>query len=163
MSAVEARRRRLVQEKLRLRAGRMFDRGLSQAVVMRRLGVSRQRVNDWHKAWAAGGLDGLRSRGQAGRKPKISDEQWAGVEATLLAGPVAYGFDSGVWTLPRVARVIKDLTGERYDQSGVWRLLHRLGWTLQRPARQASERDDAAIARWVKTDWPRIRKRRPAA
>jgi transposase len=68
-----------------------------------------------------------------------------------------------VWTLPRVARVITDLTGVRYDQSGVWRLLHRLGWTLQRPARQASERDEAAIARWVKADWPRIRKRRPAA
>jgi transposase len=163
MSTAVARRRRLAQEKLRLRAGRMFDRGLSQAVVMRRLGVARQRVNDWHKAWAAGGLDGLRCQGHAGRKPKISDEQWACIEAKLLAGPVVYGFDSGVWTLPRVARVIKDLTGVRYDQSGVWRLLRRLGWSLQRPARQAAERDEAAIARWVKTDWPRIRKRRPAA
>jgi transposase len=85
------------------------------------------------------------------------------VEARLLAGPVAYGFDSGVWTLPRITRVIKDVTGVRYHQSGVWRLLHRLGWTLQRPARQAAERDEAAITRWVKTDWPRIRKRRPAA
>jgi transposase len=141
----------------------MFERGLSQAVVMRRLGVSRQCVNDWHTAWAAGGLDGLRSKGHVGRKPKISDEQWAGVEQKLLAGPAVYGFDSGVWTLPRVARVITDLTGVRYDQSGVWRLLHRLGWTLQRPARQASERDEAAIARWVRADWPRIRKRRPAA
>jgi transposase len=141
----------------------MFERGLSQAVVMRRLGVSRQCVNDWHTAWAAGGLDGLRSEGHVGRKPKISDEQWAGVEQRLLAGPAVYGFDSGVWTLPRVARVITDLTGVRYDQSGVWRLLHRLGWTLQRPARRASERDEAAIARWVRADWPRSRKRRPAA
>jgi transposase len=163
MSTAVARRRRLAQERLRLRAGRMFERGLSQAVVMHRLEVSRQRVNDWHTAWAAGGLDGLRSHGQAGRKPKISAEQWARIEVKLMAGPAAYGFDSGAWTLPRVARVIKDLTGVRYDQSGVWRLLHRLGWTLQRPARQASERDQAAIARWVKTDWPRIRKRRPAA
>lgn len=163
MSTAVARRRRLAQEKLRLRAGRMLDRGLSQAVVMRRLGVSRQRVNDWHKAWAAGGLGGLCSKGQAGRKPKISDEQWERVEARLLAGSVAYGFDSGAWTLPRVMRVIKDLTGVRYDQSGVWRLIRRRGWTLQRPARQAAERDEAAIARWVKTDWPRIRKRRPAS
>jgi transposase len=163
MSTAGARRRRLGQERLRLRAGRMFDRGVSQAVVMRRLGVARQRVNDWHTAWAAGGLDELRSRGPTGPKPRISGEQWAGVEARLLAGPVAYGFDAGVWTLPRIARVIKDLTGVRYDQSGVWRLLHRLGWTLQRPARQAAERDEAGIARWVKVAWPRIRKRRPAA
>jgi transposase len=163
MSTAGARRRRLEQEKLRLRAGRMFDRGVSQAVVMRRLGVARQRVNDWHKAWVAGGLDALRSRGSTGPKPKISAGQWAGVEARLLAEPAAYGFDAGVWTVPRVARVIKDLTGVRYEQSGVWRLLHRWGWTLQRPARRAAERDEARIARWVKVDWPRIRKRRPAA
>src|SRR5258705_2197576 len=128
MSAAGARRRRLEQERLRLRAGRMFDRGLSQAVVMRRLGVARQRVNDWHQAWVAGGLDGLRSRGPTGPNPRISDEQWGRVEARLLAGSVAYGFDSGVWTLPRVARVIEDLTGVRYEQSGVWRMVDPLGW-----------------------------------
>ncbi|MEV0569269.1 winged helix-turn-helix domain-containing protein [Dactylosporangium sp. NPDC050588] len=42
----------------------------------------------------------------------------------------------GIWVLPgprthitrpRVARVIKDLTGVRYEQSGVWRLLRRRG------------------------------------
>jgi hypothetical protein len=38
-----------------------------------------------------------------------------------------------------------------------------MGWTLQRPQRRASERDEEAIARWVKTDWPRIRQKRPAA
>ncbi|MFF5231369.1 winged helix-turn-helix domain-containing protein [Dactylosporangium sp. NPDC000521] len=32
----------------------------------------------------------------------------------------------------------------------------RLGWTRQRPARRAAERDDAAIEAWVKQDWPRI-------
>src|SRR2546421_4398133 len=104
MTTVVTWRRRLAQERLRLRAGRMFEHGLSQAMVMRRLGVSRQRVNDWHKIWTASGLDGLRSQGQAGRKPKISDEQWAGVEKTLLAGPAVYGLDSGGWALPRVAQ-----------------------------------------------------------
>src|SRR5258706_15470975 len=105
MSAAVARRRRLGQERLRLRAGRMFDRGLSQAVVLHRLGVARQRVNDWHQARAAGGLDGLRSRGPAGPKPRVSDGQGAGVSARLLAGSVAYGFDTGVWAPPRVARL----------------------------------------------------------
>src|SRR2546423_14254858 len=154
MSTAVARRRRLAQERLRLRAGRMFERGLSQAVVMHRLEVSRQRVNDWHTAWAAGGLDGLRSHGQAGRKPKISAEQWARIEVKLMAGPAAYGFDSGAWTLPRVARVIKDLTGVRYDQSGVWRLLHRLGVAVQGPAPPASRRDHGPVAPRGKTEWP---------
>jgi hypothetical protein len=41
----------------------------------------------------------------------------------------------------------------------VWVILrHRLGWTLQRPERRASERDEEAIARWVQQEWPRIKK-----
>jgi hypothetical protein len=40
----------------------------------------------------------------------------------------------------------------------VWALLqHRLGWSLQRPRRRASERDQAAIDRWVKERWPQIK------
>ena len=33
-----------------------------------------------------------------------------------------------------------------------------MGWSRQRPARRAVERDDEAIARWVAEDWPRVKK-----
>lgn len=62
--------------------------------------------------------------------------------------------------LARVADVIETLTGIRYGQTQTWTLLReRLGWSRQRPARRAIERDDEAIATWVKQDWPRIKKR----
>jgi Winged helix-turn helix len=58
--------------------------------------------------------------------------------------------------------VITQLTGVRYHPGHVWVILrHRLGWTLQRPERRASERDEEAIARWVAQDWPRIKKGPP--
>jgi hypothetical protein len=58
-----------------------------------------------------------------------------------------------------VAVVITQLTGVRYHPGHVWVILrHRLGWTLQRPERRASERDEEAIARWVQQEWPRIKK-----
>ncbi len=61
------------------------------------------------------------------------------------------------------AAVIGRLTGVAYHPGHVWKLLrHRLRYRLQRPARRAVERDEAAIARWVATDWPRIRQQRPA-
>jgi transposase len=45
-----------------------------------------------------------------------------------------------------------------YHPSHVWWLLrHRLGWSPQRPIRQAKERDQAAVQRWVDEDWPRIK------
>ncbi len=44
----------------------------------------------------------------------------------------------------------------------MWKLLlRRLHYRLQRPARRAVERDEQAIQRWVASDWPRIRQKRP--
>jgi transposase len=62
-----------------------------------------------------------------------------------------------LWTLARIATVIERLTGVRHHPAHVWALLrHRLGWSVQRPKRRAAERDQEAIDRWVKEDWPRI-------
>jgi hypothetical protein len=58
--------------------------------------------------------------------------------------------------------VITQLTGVRYHPGHVWVILrHRLGWTLQRPERRASERDEQAIARWVAHEWSRINNGQP--
>ena len=72
-------------------------------------------------------------------------------------GPEAFGFDTELWTLARIAAVIEQLTGVRYHPGHVWRLLRRLGWSPQRPARRATERDEAEIARWRAQEWPRIK------
>jgi transposase len=54
--------------------------------------------------------------------------------------------------------VIEQLTGVRRHPAWVWALLrYRLGWSVQRPVRRAAERDQTAIDRWVKDDWPRIK------
>jgi transposase len=59
--------------------------------------------------------------------------------------------------------VIQRLTGVRHHPSHVWRVLRQLGWSVQRPARRAAERDEAAIQHGVKQDWPRIRQKRSPA
>jgi transposase len=86
------------------------------------------------------------------------------VEAALLAGPRASGFATEMWTLARVAEVMERLTGVRYSQTQTWAILRqRLGWSRQRPARRALERNEEAVAAWVKQDWPRIKKAPGAA
>jgi transposase len=102
----------------------------------------------------------LRTRGPTGRRPKIADEQLAGIEQALLEGALAHGFATEVWTLERIAVVIQGLTGVALSNPSVWRLLReRLGWSVQCPARQAKERDEEAIQHWVAHEWPRINKR----
>jgi transposase len=150
-------------ERVRLRAARMFEQGTSQAEVAHRLGTSRQNAHRWYRRWQQGGRAALRAAGRAGRKPRLDSRARRRVERALGQGALAHGFDSDLWTLQRVALVIERLTGVRHHPSHVWRLLRAMGWTLQRPQRRASERDEEAIARWVKTDWPRIRQKRPAA
>ena len=148
----EALRRR------RLRAGRMFERGATQAEVARQLGVSRQISMLWRRAWEKGGIDALRGAGRAGRKPRLSAEQLSRVERALLRGPQARGYATDLWTLPRIRDVIREFTGVHYHSGHVWKLMRKIGWSLQKPTTRARERDEQAIRHWVQETWPRIKK-----
>jgi transposase len=142
-----------------MRAARMFDRGKRQVDVVAELGVSAQTASRWYRAWQAGGREALTGAARAGRTPKLSDEQVAQVADALTKGPAANGFPTDMWTLARVAEVIERVTGVRYSSTQTWTILReRLGWSRQRPARRAVERDDAAIQTWAKKEWPRIKK-----
>jgi transposase len=153
-----AQRQRDRLEVRRLRATELFAAGVRQAEVARRLGVSAQAVSVWHRRFEAGGTQALRSKGPSGPAPRLSDQRLAEVERALLAGATASGFIGELWTLERITTVIERLTGVCHHPAHVWALLrHRLGWTVQRPARRAAERDQAAIDQWVNNDWLRIK------
>jgi transposase len=149
-------------EQRRKRAARLFARGATQADVARELEVSRQSVSRWYADWQRAGTTALKAAGRAGRTPRLSEAQLGQVDRALRRGPRLHGFATDLWTLDRVAAVIEAETGVRYHRGHVWKLLRdKLGWSRQRPARRAVERDDEAIARWVAEEWPRI-KRGPA-
>jgi len=146
-------------EKRRLQAGKLFAKEISAPEAARRLGVARQVAYRWKQAWEKGGKAALASKGPAGPKPKLTAEQTQKVTAALLAGPVAQGYKTNLWTLPRVALLIKDLTGVSYHPGHVWRLLGASGFSCQRPERRAVERDEKAIRKWQRVEWPALKKR----
>jgi transposase len=141
-------------EAVRMQAGALFAAGHSQAEVAHQLGVARQNVSRWHARWRLGGLAALRSPGPTGPAPRLDGQQLAAIDQALRAGAGAHGFDTDHWTLARITIVIEQRTGHRYHPGHTWKLLRRMGWRLQRPARRAVERDEQAIARWVAEDWP---------
>ena len=141
----------------RLEAARMFACGATQAEVARRFAVSRQAASVWYRQWHHGGEPALRGAGRVGRPPRLSAAELGAVEQALRLGPQVFGFDTQLWTLGRVAVVIERLVGVRFHPGHVWRLLRRLDWSVQRPARRALERDEAEIARWRAQEWPRIK------
>lgn len=145
-------------EKRRLQAARLFEKGASQAEVVRRLDVSRTTASRWFRAWSAEGRAGLRAAGRAGRKPQLSSEDLTRVEQALRAGPTAHGYATDLWTLARMRDVIERVTGVRYHEGHVWRVMRKLGWSPQKPTTRARERDEEAIQRWRRTRWPALKK-----
>ena len=102
----------------------------------------------------------MASKGPAGRKPRLGPEQTQRLVAALLEGPSAHGYKTQLWTLPRVAGLIEELTGVRYHPGHVWRVMGALGFSCQRPERRAIERDEAAIQHWKRVKWPALKKKR---
>ena len=145
-------------EKRRLRAAEMFAEGKGASEVARQLGVRRQSAHVWLGQWRAGGIEALRSKGAAGPKHRLSPAERERLVEALVEGPQAHGYVTAVWTLPRVARLIAQQSGQRYHPGHVWKLLRGLGLSCQQPTRRAIERDEAQIAHWKRVEWPRIKK-----
>ncbi len=149
------------REQVRLAAAELIDEGASDREVARRFRVSRMSANRWRRALTAGGRSGLASRGAGGAKCKLTSAQLRELETVLDAGPAASGWDEDqCWTLARIAEVIRARFGVGYTLPGADLLLHRIGWSVQVPARQAAERDEARIAGWREETWPVVKKRR---
>jgi transposase len=147
------------REKLRLEAADMIEAGASDAEIARRLRVSRMSANRWRRALAAGGRQALASKGAGGAKCKLTDAQLAELEETLEEGPAACGYEDQCWTLARIAEQVWQRFAVEYTLGGVHVLLHRIGWSVQVPARRAAERDEAAVAAWKEETWPVIKGR----
>ncbi len=154
-AAKEARRRLAVRQVL---AGR------SQADVADFLGVHPVTVNKWVRAYRARGAAGLAAKPHPGRAPFLTAAQEAQVRAWLADPPTAHGFRTDLWTARRVAELIRRRLGVEYHPGYLREWLAKRGYSPQRPARRAQERDQAAIDRWLAADWPRLQKkrRRPA-
>jgi transposase len=156
LTAAERARR----EQVRLAAADLMEAGASDREVGRRFRVSRMSANRWRRALAAGGRAALASKGAGGARCKLSAAQLRQLEAVLDAGTAAWGWADQCWTLARIAEVVRRRFRVEYTLAGLDLLLHRIGWSVQVPARQAAERDEAAVAAWKEADWPVIKGRR---
>ena len=146
-------------ERRRLKAARLFDRGLSQGEVSRKLDVHRQSVSRWHQAWRKQGTKALLQAGRAGRKPRLLPDQLEQVARGLKEGPEVLGYGTGLWTTWRVADLIERQTGQKFHPGHVWRILRSMGWSCQRPTGRAIQRDEVVIRRWKQVRWPEIKKK----
>ena len=149
-------------ERRRLRAISLLKEGHQPVEVARTLGVDRRSVRRWKAAYRQEGRRALKAIPAPGRPLKLSIEQRKELEKDLLRGAQEAGFSTDLWTCARVAKLIKMHFGITYHVDHVGRVLRSLGWSPQKPERRAKERDQEKIQRWIKQDWPRIKKKQSA-
>lgn len=167
-SAARARLRRLIK-----RAGRSNDLGTwkrTRAVleyvenksvtdIAAELQADRSTVSRWIAAYAQRGIPALSPGKAPGAAPKLSEEQLAEVGRLVEAGPQAAGFASGVWTARMVGELIRRRFRVLYHWKYVPELLHKLGFSVQRPRKRLSRADHKAQEYWLRHTLPALKKR----
>ncbi|WP_411575004.1 winged helix-turn-helix domain-containing protein [Streptomyces fradiae] len=145
------------RESVRLQAAELFEQKIKPPEVARRLRVSRKSAYQWHQMWRDGGGRALASRGPSGSRCRFSPLCLEKLAAYLEQGPAAHGWvEDQVWTAARVATLIGRKFHVSYSVSGTTRLMHRLGFSPQVPARRVAERDEQAVKAWKEATWSEV-------
>lgn len=136
----------------------MFAQDIAPVQVAAVLRVSTKSAYQWRRRWRAGGVDALASAGPGGASCRLSDGQLARLATELDRGPAAHGWaEDQRWTLARVTRLIGRLFHVCYTLRGTSYLLHRMGWSPQKPAHRAVERNEDKVTAWRTETWAKVR------
>ena len=123
--------------------------------------VTRGSVNRWIGWYDAQGTEGLQPRKAPGPPPRLTEDQLSELAEVVDAGPQAAGFSTGVWTGPMIGQLISQRFGMSYHNHHIPWILHRLGFSVQRPRKRLARADAQAQEYWLRTKLPRIKKKPP--
>lgn len=151
-------------DRVRAIAANMFDDGKEPAEIARHLGVAAQTVREWRRDYRDGGRAALRSAKPPGRPPKLSAAHREALAELLERTPGECGFPGKyLWTQQLIADLIAREFGVPYHHDHVGVILRAIGFTHQKPARRAKERDAARVEAWRREAWPALLKKVPRA
>jgi len=128
--------------------------------IARLLDAPRSRVSLWVQQYQTHGWEALLEGHRSGRPKELSDAQRSRLDDLIDSGPVAYGFPSGVWTSPMIARVIAEEFEVHYHPGHVRKVLKAMGFSVQRPRRKLAKADPGEQDRWQRYTYPRLKKNR---
>lgn len=135
--------------------------GFTVRQVSKVIGCVPSSVVRWEQLFDGDGAKGLDPKPQvSGSKSRLSDRQREKLRKALLEGARAHGWSNELWTLSRVAKLIEREFGVGYHISHVHRLLGRMGFSAQKPARRAQEQRPEEVDAFRKKRWPAIKKKR---
>jgi transposase len=121
-------------------------------------GVDRTTLFRWYQRFRTKGESGLERLPGSGR-PREHQEMDAEKLLKIIVQPAThFGFETELWTVGRLKRVLNDEFKVSFSKNTVWRRLREAGLTYQKPEREYFEVDHQARHIWLKREVPKIRK-----
>lgn len=108
-------------------------------------------VYNWIHRLKSRGLAGLSEGERPGRPSRLSPSREQKLYKDLLLSPRKFGYDQNIWDGPLVSHHLEKKFSVHLRVRQCQNVLHRLGFTLQRPRRQAAEADLKEQGRFKKT------------
>lgn len=143
---------------VRRRAVAAVQRGVAVSQVATSYNVDRTTVFRWVSRFETQGERGLERRPGSGRPRKLEELTESELRGIVLTAPSAFGFETDLWTVGRLRRVIGDEFQVWLSKNTVWRRLRDAGLTYQKPEREYFEIDEEARRKWLRYQVPKIRK-----
>ena len=138
----------------------VYQAGKGVAEIAKLLGVHWGSVSRWLTKWRRDGQSALKERKATGRPPKLDCKRHGKAILKLVKHPATeFGYEHPLWTCQRIRQVISVELNLAVSVPTLWRELKKLKLSCQKPERRALEQDpEKARARWIATEWPRIKR-----
>lgn len=147
------------QEDLRRRVVAAVKGGMGKTEAANTFQVTRQSIHNWMNAVEDGGSRALKARKRGpkeGAKLLDASQSSALVRAITSDCPDQLRLPFALWTREAVGALARQRFGVTLSLSTIGRYLRGWGMTPQKPVRRAYERDEAAVKRWLKEEYPAI-------
>lgn len=143
---------------IRVRAVEAVSRGLPLGDVAEAYGVHRTTLFRWVTCHETHGFTGLKRKEVSGRPRLLEDLDKEALWRIVLRPATDYGYETDLWTVGRLHRVVQEQYQTTISYDTIWRRLREAGLTYQKPERQYFEMDEEVREEWLRKDAPKIRK-----
>jgi transposase len=143
---------------VRERAVRAVQDGMSCKAVAAAYGIERTTLYRWMQKYKADGQSGLERKSGSGRLRKLEELGEDELRGLILKGALHFGYETDLWTVGRLRRVITEEFSIALSKNTVWRRLRDAGLTYQKPERQYYEIDEESRKKWLRYEVPKIRR-----
>ncbi|HLD87679.1 MAG TPA: IS630 family transposase [Candidatus Nanoarchaeia archaeon] len=151
---VLVRQEKLLKPQLRLLAALRRKQGWKLEEIAKSMEQPLMTVHNWIRRLHENGLAGLNDKKQPGRPHQLTVKQRREIVKFLERGP-PYN-KHGLWTTKEVQELLRKKYGVSFVHQHVWRMLDKLGFSMQRPRKKhylrASE-DEIAQFKKKRGEW----------